>query len=82
MVELTDRQWDVVRLVGLGFTYAQIGEQLGISDRTVEAHVTRIAEKLGPGVQVKLPAHAVRDFAHEHFEGLRRVAEGVGDSPT
>lgn len=46
-VELTPRQRQVARLIHEGFTYAEIGERLGVSARTVEGHATRLKEKLG-----------------------------------
>lgn len=47
MVELTEREREVAELVGRNMTYPEIGDALDISPRTVEAHVTNIARKLG-----------------------------------
>jgi DNA-binding NarL/FixJ family response regulator len=44
--ELTDRELDVLRLTGRGYTNKAIGVQLGISDRTVQGHLARIFNKL------------------------------------
>ena len=44
---LTAREREVASLVGLGLTNRQIGAQLGISERTVGAHVQNILNKLG-----------------------------------
>jgi len=44
--ELTDRELEVLRLTGKGFTNKAIGAQLGISDRTVQGHLARIFNKL------------------------------------
>src|ERR1700737_4686124 len=44
---LTARERQVASLVGLGLTNRQIGAQLGISERTVGAHVQNILNKLG-----------------------------------
>jgi predicted ATPase/DNA-binding CsgD family transcriptional regulator len=44
---LTAREVDVLRLVTLGLTYAQIAEQLVVSTRTVDAHLRSIYSKLG-----------------------------------
>jgi non-specific serine/threonine protein kinase len=44
--DLTPREIDVLRLVTLGLTYAQIGEALGMSPRTVDAHMRAIFSKL------------------------------------
>lgn len=44
--ELTDREIEVVRLAGKGYTNKAIGVQLGISDRTVQGHLAKIYSKL------------------------------------
>ena len=44
---LTAREMEVLRLVTLGLTYAQIAEQLIISPRTADAHLRSIYGKLG-----------------------------------
>lgn len=43
---LTDRELDVLRLLGLGLTTRQIAERLGISNKTVETHRINIKSKL------------------------------------
>lgn len=45
--ELSEREADVLRLVALGLTNAEIGEQLYVSVRTVETHRSHIHQKLG-----------------------------------
>lgn len=44
---LTDREEEVLRLVQNGLANKQIGRQLGISERTVKAHLTKIFSTLG-----------------------------------
>ncbi|MFC7547956.1 AAA family ATPase [Plantactinospora sp. GCM10030261] len=44
---LTDREWEVLRLVAAGRSNRQIGEQLYISGKTVSVHVSNILAKLG-----------------------------------
>jgi ATP/maltotriose-dependent transcriptional regulator MalT len=44
---LTERELDVVRLVGEGYTNHQIAESLFVSVRTVETHLSHIFTKLG-----------------------------------
>lgn len=46
-VRLTARQQEVARLVSDGLTNKQIGEALGIDERSAEGHVERIRLKLG-----------------------------------
>lgn len=45
--QLTDRQRDVVRLIGGGSTNKQIAAALAITQRRVQIHVTAIAFRLG-----------------------------------
>ena len=44
---LTVRERDVLRLVALGFTAPEIGEQLFISPKTVDTYKQRIGDKMG-----------------------------------
>ena len=44
---LTARQIDVLRLLGKGYTNAQIASQLVVSVRTVDSHVAAVLAKLG-----------------------------------
>jgi len=43
---LTSRELDVFRLITRGFSNAEIGRELFISDTTVKTHVTRLLQKL------------------------------------
>lgn len=58
---LSAREVEVLRLVAAGLTNAQVAEQLVISPRTVDAHLTSIYSKIG----VKSRAAATR-YAFEH----------------
>jgi DNA-binding NarL/FixJ family response regulator len=62
---LTDREREVLRRVAAGQTSSEIGQALGIGQKTVEAHRARIMDKLG-----------VRDVA-----GLVRWAIRAGIAP-
>ncbi len=44
---LSERELEVVRLMGSGLTSREIGESLGISERTVDNHKQRIYRRLG-----------------------------------
>ena len=44
---LTDREWEIARLVVRGIRYREIGERLYISPKTVEHHVASIRRRLG-----------------------------------
>ena len=44
---LSDREQTVVRLIAEGYNGPEIGQQLGISPKTVDTYKQRIEEKLG-----------------------------------
>lgn len=46
-VVLTPRQFQVARLLSQGMTYKELGEQLGISARTVERHAAELRRRTG-----------------------------------
>ncbi|MDQ8704704.1 helix-turn-helix transcriptional regulator [Streptomyces sp. LHD-70] len=43
---LTDRELEVLRLLGRGGSNRQMARWLGITERTTKAHISRIIEKL------------------------------------
>lgn len=43
---LTDREREVLRLIARGYTYREVGEDLYISIKTVETHVSKVLRKL------------------------------------
>ncbi|MHB1583507.1 MAG: response regulator transcription factor, partial [Acidimicrobiales bacterium] len=58
--ELTDREVEVLRLIGRGLTNRQIGEALFISAGTAGVHVSNILRKLGVSSRVQAAALAQR----------------------
>jgi len=46
-IRLTTRESDVIRLIAHGRTYAQVGDDLGVSLHTVTTHVKNAYRKLG-----------------------------------
>ena len=56
--ELSDREMEVLRLIALGHTQADIAERLYISVRTVESHRAHIHQKLGLRTRADLVAFA------------------------
>lgn len=58
--ELTAREKEVLRLVGQGFSSAQIAERLFISVRTVESHRSNLTKKLGLHSQAEMVRTALR----------------------
>jgi two-component system response regulator NreC len=55
---LTPRETDVLKLIVQGYTNRQVGEELGISVRTVEGHRANLLEKLGLRTRVELVRYA------------------------
>jgi two-component system response regulator NreC len=56
--DLTDREVEVLRLVALGHTNAEISKQLFLSVRTVESHRAHIQRKVGRSTRAELVAYA------------------------
>ncbi len=50
----TDREFEVVDLLLAGLSNRTIGEQLGISERTVETHCVNIYSKVGIKNRIEL----------------------------
>lgn len=57
--DLTAREVDVLRLIALGHTNAEIGSQLYLSVRTVETHRAHIQQKLGRSSRAELVRYAI-----------------------
>jgi DNA-binding NarL/FixJ family response regulator len=57
---LSAREIQVVRLAAQGFTNKAIGVQLGISDRTVQGHLTNIFGKLGVASRTEAVTKAIQ----------------------
>jgi DNA-binding CsgD family transcriptional regulator len=55
---LTERQLQVLRLLGEGFTNAEIADRLVVSTRTVDSHVAAVLAKLGVGTRREAAARA------------------------
>ncbi len=56
---LSPRETDVLRLMALGHTNREIGEQLDLSVRTVETHRSHIQQKLGLSTRPELTRYAL-----------------------
>ncbi len=57
--DLSERETDVLRLIALGHTNAEIAEKLYISVRTVETHRAHIQQKLGISSRAELVQSAL-----------------------
>ena len=58
--KLTDREFEVFRLLGQGLTTREIGQQLRLGTKTVETHRLHVREKLGLKSGPALINYAVR----------------------
>ncbi|MGK5630042.1 LuxR C-terminal-related transcriptional regulator [Streptomyces sp. URMC 123] len=63
VAKLTDREREVLLLVGAALPNRVIARRLGITERTVKAHVASIVEKLG--VASRLEVALVVNLHHE-----------------
>jgi two-component system response regulator NreC len=57
---LTAREAEVLGLIALGYTSAEIGRKLHVSRRTVETHRARLLRKLGLSTRAELVRYALR----------------------
>jgi len=57
--DLSPRELDVLRLLALGHTNAEIGGQLYLSVRTVETHRSHIQQKTGRATRAELVRYAI-----------------------
>jgi two-component system, NarL family, response regulator NreC len=58
--DLSERERQVLRLIALGHTNAEIAEQLRLSVRTVETHRAHVQRKLGLSSRAELVGYALR----------------------
>jgi two-component system, NarL family, response regulator NreC len=57
--DLSERETEVLRLIALGHTNAEIAEQLYLSVRTVETHRAHIQQKLRVSTRAELVRSAL-----------------------
>lgn len=57
--DLTEREVEVLRLIALGHTNAEIAQELFLSVRTVESHRAHIQQKLGRSTRAELVRYAL-----------------------
>ena len=60
---LTTREQEVIQHIARGYLYKEIGQRLGISVKTVEAHVSSVLRKLQLSTR-----HELTTWAWERFE--------------
>jgi DNA-binding NarL/FixJ family response regulator len=57
--QLTSREVDVLKLVTAGLTNREIADRLGLSSRTVDAHLRSVFAKIGVGSRSAATRYAV-----------------------
>ena len=62
---LTEREKEVLLLLGTGLGNRQLARELRIAERTVKAHIARIVDKLGQ--QTRLQAAVLSVVAHHEL---------------
>jgi two-component system response regulator NreC len=67
--DLTEREVEILRLIALGHTNVEIGEQLYLSVRTVESHRAHIQQKLRRSSRAELVRYALDHGLLEPGEG-------------
>jgi DNA-binding NarL/FixJ family response regulator len=67
---LRQREWQVLRLVGLGRTNREIAEDLSVSENTVEKHISSILQKLN----LTSRATIVVFLYTNHIDALNRIS--------
>jgi two-component system response regulator NreC len=65
--EITDREAEVLRLISFGFSNKEIGTQLDLSVKTIEAHKANAMRKLGITSRIDIVKYAIlRDWLHDN----------------
>lgn len=59
MVDLTERELDVLKLVTLGLTDKEIAQKLTVTTHTIKAHVSSIYEKLSVSNRLQAAVYAL-----------------------
>jgi DNA-binding NarL/FixJ family response regulator len=67
LAELTDRERDILALIGEGLTNREIGQRLYLAEKTVKNHISRMLAKLG--VERRVQAAVIASQAAEHAAG-------------
>ena len=62
--DLTEREVEVLRLIAAGKSNQEIGQELVLSRRTVERHISNIYEKIG--ASGKVARASATAYAHRH----------------
>jgi DNA-binding NarL/FixJ family response regulator len=69
--ELTEREREVLALVGRGLANKQIARSLGIRESTVKAHLTNVFQRIGVRDRTSAALWARTHLAEDHGSGTR-----------
>lgn len=58
---LSDREFEVIRLIGSGKTVGEIADMLSLSDKTISTYRARILEKMGMKTNAELTHYAIHN---------------------
>ncbi|WP_042424691.1 response regulator [Streptacidiphilus anmyonensis] len=78
LAELTDRERDILALIGEGLTNREIGQRLYLAEKTVKNHISRMLAKLG--VERRVQAAVIASQAAEHTHATQHSRNGEGGS--
>jgi len=67
---LTDREREILALIGEGLTNRQIGQRLYLAEKTVKNHISRLLAKLG--VERRIQAAVIATKARDRLKGDTR----------
>jgi DNA-binding NarL/FixJ family response regulator len=67
---LTDREREILALIGEGLTNRQIGQRLFLAEKTVKNHISRLLAKLG--VERRIQAAVIATEARDRIRNHRR----------
>ncbi|MFF3754659.1 response regulator [Streptomyces sp. NPDC002018] len=67
--DLTEREWDILALVGEGLTNREIGERLYLAEKTVKNNISRLLAKLGVERRVQAAVLATEALAAQERQG-------------
>ena len=69
---LTERERDILTLIGEGLTNRQIGQQLFLAEKTVKNHISRLLAKLGVERRIQAAVIATQTADHAAAAGAHR----------
>jgi two-component system, NarL family, response regulator DevR len=76
---LTEREREILVLIGDGLTNRQIGQRLYLAEKTVKNHISRLLAKLGVERRVQAAVLATHEQDRRELEGHREPGSGGRD---